>query len=170
MEEFLTVAKIVKPQGIRGEVKVVALTDSAQNLKDFSKVYIGEVPYRILKVRPQDDKCAIVALSGVADRNAAEELRGREICARRADAPELPPDTYYIVDIIGCAAFNDKGEKLGVISLITPARTDIYEVEKTDGGKLVFPAVEGLILDIDVEGRKVILGAEKLAQVGLEEK
>ncbi|MDE7300599.1 MAG: ribosome maturation factor RimM [Clostridia bacterium] len=169
MADKLCLAKIVKPQGIRGEVKVLTMTDSPEDLSAFDKVYIGGNSYKILKVRPQGGDCAIVALSGIADRNAAELLRDKFMEADKSDAPALPDDTYYIADIVGCAVFCG-GEKIGTVADITPARTDIYEVEKLAGGKLLFPAVKGVIEDIDLEKGVVTLNKTKLAEVALDEK
>ena len=54
MKDFLTIATIVKPQGIRGEVKVLALTDSPEDLQAFTRVYVGGKPCKILKsARPK---------------------------------------------------------------------------------------------------------------------
>lgn len=170
MEEFLTVAKIVKPQGIKGEVKVIAMTDDVEDLCEFTKVYIGGNPYKMLNVRPCGGDCAIVALSGVFDRNAAELLRGFNVEAKRCDAPALPEGRFYITDVIGCTAVTEDGEEIGTVTSITPARSDIYEVEKVDGSHLTFPAAEGVIENIDVEGGKITLNKKRLAQVGLESK
>ncbi len=170
MNEFLTVAKIVKPQGIRGEVKVLSLTDSAEDLTAFTKVYIGGNLYKLLNVRPCGGDCAIVALSGVFDRNAAELLRGLDVEVKRADAPELPEGRFYIADIIGCKVVLENGAEVGTVSAITPARTDIYEVEKPDGTHITFPAADGVIQDIDVESGVITLNKKRLAEVGLESK
>lgn len=169
MEDFLTIATVVKPQGIRGEVKVLALTDSPEDLQDFTKVSVGGKPYRILKVRPQPGNCAFITLSGVADRNTAELLRGASITVDRADAPSLPDDRVYIADVIGCSVVDEKGTHLGEVAEITPARTDIYEVSKPDGKKLVFPAVDGVISHIDISEKRVVVNSEKLAEVSLVE-
>lgn len=170
MEEFLTVAKIVKPQGIKGEVKVIAMTDSVEDLCEFTKVYIGGNPYKMLNVRPCGGDCAIVALSGVFDRNAAELLRGFNVEAKRVDAPALPEGRFYITDVIGCKVFTDDGVEIGTVTDITPARSDIYEVEKLDSSHLTFPAAEGVIESIDVEGGRITLNKKRLAEVGLESK
>ena len=167
MTDFLTIATIVKPQGIRGEVKVLAMTDFPEDLKAFDKVYIGGNCYKMLKVRPQGGNCAFVTLSGIADRNAAELLRGKEITVLREDAPALPEDTFYIADVIGCTVVDDEGKIYGEVESITPARTDIYEVRKPDGKILTFPAVEGLITDIDVVARKVTVSAARIKEVAL---
>lgn len=169
MKDFLTVATIVKPQGIRGEVKVITMTDSPEDIQAFKRVYIGGVEYKLLKVRPQGDSCAFLTLGGIADRNAAELLRGKQVETARSDAPELPADTFYIADVIGCSVVDDTGAEVGEVIDITPARTDVYEVKKPDGKTLVFPAVDGVIIDINVAARRVVLSREKLAQVALDE-
>ena len=73
MQDYLTVATILKPQGIRGEVKVKALTDTAEDLKAFKKLLIDGVEYPVLSVRAQGE-FAFLGLKGIADRNAAELL------------------------------------------------------------------------------------------------
>ena len=169
MTDYLTIATIVKPQGIRGEVKVLTMTDEPADLKAFDRVYVGGNAYKILKVRPQSGNCAFITLSGIADRNAAETLRGMEIRVARDDAPALPDDTFYIADVIGCTVAGDNGEIYGEVESITPARTDIYEVRKPDGKIMTFPAVEGLILEIDTAARKVVVSSARMAEVALDE-
>ncbi len=170
MEEFLTVAKIVKPQGIKGELKVLALTDTPSDLCAFTKVYAGGNAYKMLNVRPCGGDCAIVALGGVCDRNAAELLRGVTLEVKREDAPALPEGRYYIADVVGCKAVTESGAEIGVVKSVTPARCDIYEVEKSDLSRLIFPAAEGVIENIDVENGVITLNKKRLSEVALEEK
>lgn len=169
MKDYLTIATIVKPQGIRGEVKVLTMTDSPEDLQAFDRVYIGGNAYKMLKVRPQGGNCAFVTLSGIADRNAAELLRGLDILALREDAPALPEDTYYIADLIGCKVQDDTGAEIGAVESVTPAKTDIYEVAKGNGKKVVFPAVKGLITSVDLSARTVTVSAARFKEVALDE-
>lgn len=167
MENYLTIAQIVKPQGIRGEVKVLAMTDGPTDLKAFDRVYVGGNALKILKVRPAGGNCAYLTLSGIADRNAAETLRGQEVRVMRSDAPALPEDTFYIADLIGCNIVDENGRVYGEVESITPARTDIYEVRTPEGKILTFPAVEGLISEIDAAARRVTVSASRLKEVAL---
>lgn len=167
MENYLTIAQIVKPQGIRGEVKVIAMTDGPTDLQAFDRVYVGGNALRILKVRPAGGNCAYLTLSGIADRNAAETLRGQEVRVMRSDAPALPEDTFYIADLIGCNIVDENGRVYGEVESITPARTDIYEVRTPEGKILTFPAVEGLISEIDAAARRVTVSASRLKEVAL---
>ncbi len=169
MKDFLTVAKILKPQGIRGEIKVMTYTDSPEDLQSFDRVYVGGNCYKMLKVRPQNGDCAFITLLGIADRNAAETLRGYDVEVDRIDAPALPEGTYYIVDVIGCKVIDENGEELGIVKTITPARTDVYEYEKPDGKVVVFAAVDGVILSTDVEAKTLTVDRAKLSEVAIDD-
>ena len=165
MQEKLTVATILKPQGIRGEVKVKALTDSADDLKALKKLIIDGVEYSVLSVRTSGE-FAFFSLKGIADRNAAEVLRGKDIEVNRKDIPELPEGRYYIVDLIGCSVVTERGDILGEVTSVTPAKTDIYELQQ--GGKqITFVAADGVILDINIEERKITVNAKRFKEVSL---
>lgn len=167
MQSTLTIATVLKPQGIRGEIKVKALTDSAEDLKNFPRVFIDGVEYKVLSVRPAGD-CAFLSLRGIADRNAAELLRGKELQALREDAPELPEDTFYLVDVLGCEVVTEKGKRLGTIVDITPAKTDIYVVEG-EGRRITFVAADGVIEDIDVVSGRMTVNKKRFDEVAMYE-
>ncbi len=167
MQDKIVIGEILKPQGIRGELKIKPLLDDVALVKKFRKVYIGGAEYKVLSAR-YDTGAAYLALSGVADRNAAELLRGKEVEALRADAPALEEGRYYIVDVIGCTVVDGAGERLGEITDILSAHTDIYVMQ--DGEKeFMFPAAEGVIADVDVENKVVTVNKTRLMQVLVEQ-
>ena len=165
MEKTLTIATVLNPQGIRGQINVKTLTDSAEDLCNFARVFIDGAEYKVLAVRPAGD-CAYLTLRGIADRNAAELLRGKEVVALREDAPELPEDTFYLVDVLGCEVVTEKGKSMGTIIDITPAKTDIYVVEG-NGKRVTFVAAEGVIEDIDVQAKRVTVNKKRFDEVAL---
>ena len=167
MQDKIVIGEILKPQGIRGELKIKPLLDDAALIKKFKKVYIGGAEYKVLSARV-DTVAAYLALSGVADRNAAELLRGKEVEALRADAPALEEGRYYIVDVIGCDVVTNSGERLGKIEDILSAHTDIY-VMKDGDREFMFPAAEGVIAEVDVENKVVTVDKERLMQVIVEQ-
>ncbi|HBN12235.1 MAG TPA: 16S rRNA processing protein RimM [Clostridiales bacterium] len=165
MHDKLTVATVLKPQGIRGEVKVKALTDSAEDLKGLKKLFIDGVEYPVLSVRAQGD-FAYMGLKGVADRNAAELLRGKDMLAERSEMPELPDGRYYIVDLIGCEVVTERGDFIGEVTEVTPAKTDIYTLDA--GGKsITFVAADGVITEVDVAARKITVNEKRFREVSL---
>ncbi len=165
----LIVAKILKPQGIKGELKVASYTDSPEDLQAFDAVYVGGNRYKVLKVRPQAGDLAYISLAGIADRNAAEELRNEDVVVDRDEIPALPDGAHYIADVIGCEVVTREGEVLGVVSDIVPARTDVFEYVKPNGGKVVFAAADGVIADIDTAGKKVTVDKARLSEVAIDD-
>lgn len=163
MQKYLTVGTVLKPQGIRGEIKVMPYTDYAEDMKDFTCVSIGGTQYKVLACRVAGGY-AYLTLRGVADRNAAELLRGKDVLVDREEAPELPEDRVYIADVIGCALVTEQGEKLGEVLDVTPARTDIYTV-LIGGKQVMFAAADGVIISVDVQGGTVTVSKERFEQV-----
>ena len=161
----ITVAIILKPQGIRGEVKVKAETDTAEELKAFKTVLIDGVAYSVLSVRAQGE-FAYLSLKGVADRNSAELLRGKEIEVERSEMPDLPDGRYYIGDLIGCTVVNERGDILGEVEEVTPAKTDIFTLKK-DGKTIMFPAADGVILTVDANAKKITVNGKRFKEVSL---
>lgn len=164
-ENKLSIAVVLKPQGIRGEIKIKVFLDSAEDFKNFSRVFIDGAEYKILSVRAQGE-FAYVALKGIADRNAAELLRGKEMEVFHSEMPALPEGRYYIADLTGCEVYTSAGEKIGEVTAVTPARTDIYTVE-TPKGELSFAAAEGVIESVDVENKKITVNKKRFKEVSV---
>ena len=165
MEDVLTIGLVLKPQGIRGELKVKPFTDSAEDFCDLKRVFLDGVEYKILTVRTGPD-VVFLGLRGVPDRNAAELLRGKSVQIPRDEAPEPEEGRYYIADILGSEVVTAEGEVLGVLSDVRGAATDIYTV--TNGEKdILFPALKEVILCIDPEAKKITVDKKRFLEVAV---
>ena len=154
--ERLVIGEVLKPQGIRGELKVKTYTDFPEDVKAFGTVYIEDKPYKILSFRVGTDGAAYMGLRGIPDRNAAELFRGKKLEGEREDAPELEEGQYYIVDIIGLSCETEEGEILGTVKDISNLSSDIYTIEKA-GKSILFPAVKGVVKKVDIANKKLIV-------------
>lgn len=165
MVDKITIAQILKPQGIRGEIKVKCLLDSPNDIKKYKNIEIDGNSYQILAVRT-DSNAGYLNLSGVYDRDSAEKLRGKYLEVSRENAPALEEGVYYIVDILGSDLYTDNGKNIGKIVDIYTASTDVYVIQQGEK-KLSFPKVDGLILDIDIVNKKVTVCADRLKEIML---
>ena len=165
MEEKLNVAAVLKPQGIRGEIKIKVFLDDCEDFKSFKRIFIGGAEYSVLSVRTQGD-FAFVALKGIADRNAAELLRGKDIEVLRSDCPPLPEGRFYIADLLDCEVFYTSGEKIGEVKEVVPAATDVY-VLSTANGEISFAAADGVIDTVDVENKKITVNKKRFKEVSV---
>jgi 16S rRNA processing protein RimM len=83
---------------------------------------------------------AIARLSGVADRTAAEALRGTVLTVPRSALPPLGEGEYYYADLIGLCAVSTDGETLGVcVAVENFGAGDVIEIEKPDGERFMVP-------------------------------
>ena len=162
----LVIAEVLKPQGIRGEIKVKTFTDAPENVKAFKTVYIDGNPYKILSFRVGNDGAAYLGLRGVPDRNAAELLRGKIIEGERDDGPVLDEGQYYIVDILGLLCETEDGETLGTVTDISNFSSDIYTIEKA-GKKILVPAVKGVIKRVDLENKKLVVDKKVFDEIAV---
>jgi 16S rRNA processing protein RimM len=162
----LLIGEVLKPQGIRGELKIKTFTDFPEDVKKFGTVYIDEKPYKILSFRVGTDGMAYIGLRGIPDRNAAELFRGKKLEGAREDAPELEEGRYYIVDIIGLSCETQEGEFLGTVKDIKNLASDVYTIEK-DGKSILFPVVKNVIIDIDLINKKVVLDKKVFDEIAV---
>ena len=74
MQKKVLIGKIVKAQGIKGEVKVMPITSDIQRFKKINYCFINNIKYTITHVRIGADNFAYLTFSEITDRNAAELL------------------------------------------------------------------------------------------------
>ena len=132
--EKILVAKIVAPQGVRGEVRVQTYTHNATDLKKlklYSDKLIGGAFHFVRQLNPKST-VIIAKIDGVNDRNAAELLRNVELFINRADLPDLKDGEYYQADLIGMKVIRD-GIMLGVVDNVQNyGGGDILELDNGD--------------------------------------
>ena len=163
MQETLKIGVIVKPQGIRGEVKVQPLTDDINRFKKLKEVIIDEQNYRVTA-------CTIgggtvfLSFAGIYDRNTAETFRGKFLHVTRENAVPLEEGRYFIADIIGCELLVD-GEAVGEIVDVFSARTDVFTVKCVNGKTMRFPFLKDAILSVDVQNKRIIADKKRLAEI-----
>ena len=168
-QSHLLVGEIVRPQGIRGEVKLRHYTDDPARFLELKTVLHqkegGFTPLTILSARVRGED-VYLSLEGVEDRNAAEKLRGAMLYVDRAHAAELAENQWFIADLLGARAQDTQGRPLGVLQEVyTPGGTDVF-VFHTPQGTLMVPALQSVLLSVDVEKGLIVLDENKLSEVG----
>ena len=151
-----------------GEVKVKPYTDDLRRFQSLKEVLVEETPYKVLRARVAMD-FVFLALSGVADRNAAETLRGKNLYVTRENAAPLKKNTYYIVDILGCSVLDEEGTCYGTVIDVTPALRDVYTVQGADGKVMRFPLLKDMIIRISPEEKQMVFSKKRLSEVSVYE-
>ena len=86
------------------------------------------------------------------------KLSGSELYMERESLPKATEDSYYPFDIEGTEVFDEDGNRLGLVeSVLETGANDVWEVRKPDGGELLIPVIEPVILKIDFDaGRATV--------------
>jgi 16S rRNA processing protein RimM len=170
MARRLAAAQIVKPQGIKGEVKLKPLGDDAYDLTDIDEVYLSESsqnPIRVTKVWIYK-KSAFMALEGVTDRNQAETLRGKILYVEMPQEYELDEGQFYVADLIGCDIADESGKKLGTLKdILQHGAADVYVVEGERN--FMMPSLKKVIISTDIKAKIITVDAKALSEVAVYE-
>ena len=137
-DKSVTLAAIIGAHGVTGEVRLKLFGEGFASLKPHKTFNGGALTLEKLK---DDGKGgAIARLAGVADRTAAEALRGTALTVPRSALPPLGDGEYYYADLIGLPAVSTEGEALGVcVAVENFGAGDVIEIERPDGERFMVP-------------------------------
>ena len=162
--QFIAVGRVVTVWGVRGEVKVEAMTDFPDRFSPQEKVYIKGQAVTIEQSRWHRGR-VILKLATIDKVEDATELRGQLLEVPQSQVRPLPNGEYYQFQLLGLEVWTTEGELLGRISHILPTGSNDVYVVPSKHGELLIPAIEDVVISIDLEkGRIVIELIEGLIQ------
>lgn len=155
--EHVAVGRINSIWGVQGHVKVTAMTNNPDRLSKGAHVYVNGVPRTITDVRyPRG--YPVVLFDGITTADEAETLRGALIEIDEEELPALPEGEYYVHDLIGLAVFTSDGRDLGrVYDVLRTGSNDVYVVRKHGQRDVLIPALEGVLLEVDLQGDRMVI-------------
>lgn len=157
MQQYFEIGEIVNTHGVKGELKVIPLTDDINRYDELEWVYVrvkGEQRrYDVESVRYHKNN-VLLKLKNIDDMTCAEGVKGCFIEIPRELAIKLPKNSYFISDLIGCGVVDDNEGKIGrVVDVMETGSNDVYVVKDANNKELLFPAIKEVILDVDIENR-----------------
>jgi 16S rRNA processing protein RimM len=159
-ERRIALAAVAGAHGVKGEVRLKLFSDSVESLSAQKELYVGGAKRRLLSVR-DSGKTAVARFEGVADRSAAEALRGTLVEIDRSALPPLEEGEYYHADLIGLTAVDGDGKTVGmVVTVENYGAGDLLEIEMEGGRTSLIPFKDGVA---DLIDGKIVVDAEFLA-------
>lgn len=168
--DAIEVGRIADAWGIKGWFKVHAFSSAPEALfsakswflqpaEKGTKQFTGTVVLPVKQARFHSD--TIVATSPeVADRNAAEALRGARVFVAREHFPKTEDGEFYWVDLMGLAVVNREGVELGVVKdlMATGPQTVLVLGFEQDGKEQerLIPFVDAYVDSVDLAGKKIV--------------
>lgn len=161
------VGRVVGAHGLAGELRVKLLGADPDAFSGAGTLWLARdesdpaaTPHALRGVAAGRAGECRVALAGIADRAAAEAARGAWLLARASDLARPEPGEYYVYELVGCRAFDGSGRLLGVVSGIwETGGSDVLVIEDEGGREHLVPAVRALLLEVDVDARRIAIDA-----------
>src|SRR5205823_4319064 len=130
--------------GIHGEVRLQLFAESGDSLARNRALFVGGRELTLESVR-DGGATAIARFAGIADRSAAEALRGSLVEIDRSALPPLEAGEYYHADVIGLPAVDRDGKAVGtVVSVENYGAGDLLEIEAESGKRSLIPFRENI--------------------------
>lgn len=167
--DYYRIACIVRPHGVQGSVKLEPLTDNVNRFRGLQEAYLEangtRTPVKLSGIGISPDAVTL-HIEGVDTREQAEQLRGAYLCVDRANAVRLPPDTYFVADLIGCMVTDTNGIAYGrVQDVLETGANDVYVVEGER--PMLLPALKKVLHEVDVENKRIVLAHEVIGEVAV---
>ena len=159
-QRLVLMGAILGAHGIKGEVKVKSFAAKPADIAEYGPLTDTKHKRSFeLSIVGAAKGVLIGRIAGIADRNAAEALKGVELFVDRdrLTAPK-DPEEYYLADLIGLAAFDGEDAKLGeIVSVDNYGAGDLLLVVPESGEGFVVPFAKAFVPVVDVKGGRVVL-------------
>lgn len=156
LPELLEVGRLVAAQGLRGEVRVLPLSDFPERFTRpgwrWLRSRSGAIQaLRLLSGRPLPGRdLYVLRLEGIEAREAAEALVGQQLLVDAADRPPLEAGEFHLLDLVGLEVrLLPEATCIGTVTDLLHGGNDLLEIALSDGGRrLLIPFVEAIVPEV----------------------
>jgi 16S rRNA processing protein RimM len=151
---------IVGVQGVRGQVRIKSYAARPEDVGAYGPLQDKSGQRRFeVKAEGVSRGAVIGRIAGIADRNAAEALRGVELYVDRAALPAAKDDEYYHADLIGLVAQDRTGGRIGTVRSVEEyGAGPLLQIERPGSRKTVLvPFTKAVLVEVDLAGGRIVL-------------
>ena len=153
----VTLAAVTGAHGVTGEVRLKLFGEGLEAFSAHRRFNDGALT--LSKLRDDGKGGAIARFAEIADRTAAEALRGTVLTVPRSALPPLAEGEYYPADLVGLAVVSDAGEPLGtVVAVENYGAGDLLEIERPTGKRFMVPMTAAAVPEWSQERAVIAAG------------
>ncbi|WHX27141.1 ribosome maturation factor RimM [Virgibacillus halodenitrificans] len=156
------IGKIVNTHGIRGEIKVVRISDFEERFNKGNTVYVikeNKEPHPVvIKSHRIHKGFDLLVFEGYDSINDVEGFKGASLEITEDQLTELEENEFYYHEIIGCTVFSEENEEIGRIKeILSPGANDVWVVQRAGQKDLLIPYIEEVVKEVDTQEKKVVI-------------
>ncbi len=158
---YLAIARILRPQGRKGEVAAEILTDFPERFSGLRSAFVevpGQAPQPLGVESSWPHKGRIILkFSGVDTIEGASRLRGLQVLIPWEQRMPLPEHHYYLCELQDCTVVW-RGKEIGMVGEVeSTGGVDILHVRRTDGNEVLIPFAQEICTQIDLSARRIVI-------------
>jgi 16S rRNA processing protein RimM len=164
MTNLIAVGKVVAPHGVRGELRIMPLTDFPDRFESLAVVNLDEQTQLAIESVHYHKHYVLLKFKGYDSRNAIDCLRGKVLYITRDKLMPLPAGRFYHFDLIGLAVFTEAEKYLGKLTeIIETGSNDVYviEVDQPGAKPLLIPALKQVVKKVDLENKRMVVALQE---------
>ena len=157
-DNLITIGKIVAPHGVRGDLRVIPLTDFPERFRSLKSICLDDGTKLVVEGVKYHKQFVLLKIQGLDSINSVEALRGKLIKITQDELVKLPEGQYYQFQILGLKVYTESGEYLGTITdILQTGSNDVYVTEQEGKPPILIPALKQVVLNIDISAGKIIV-------------
>ena len=162
-DEYILVAKIGKPVGLKGWAKVNSYTRPEDNLKGYKKFYLGKKKKIIQQeFAKKSGKTLILKFKDINSIEEIEMLKNTDLFISALDLPKLKKNEFYWKDLIGMEVISTKGDRFGkVIEMIEAGSRDVMRIKDKNNKKSILIPFEFGVFVEEVKNNQILVNWDR---------
>lgn len=154
--DYTAIGKIINTHGIKGELKILPLTEDISRFDSLEEVYIGEDKLKVKTIGVKYNKdIPIVKFNEFDNINQVLKYKEEYLYVSDDNLIELREDSYFIFDLIGCKVEDMEGSHIGFVEdVIENPGNDVYVIKDKDKEYLV-PVIKEFIKEINIDNKLI---------------
>ncbi len=152
------VGRIGAAHGLRGELRVKSFTDDPMALGAYGPLQTGDGRTLTVAAARPAKGVLVVRFAEIADRDQADALIGADLYVSRAALPAAGQDEYYHADLIGLAAVDPAGNRVGTVAAVPDfGAGPLLEIASERGETEFVPFTRATVPVVDISGGRLVI-------------
>jgi 16S rRNA processing protein RimM len=161
-EKMYTVGKIINTHGIRGDLKVLRVSDFEDRFEIGKVLYLVTDNQVVRELEIDGHRIHkgfdLLHFNGLNNINEVEHFKGSTLKITESQLTELEENEYYYHEIIGCEVLTIEGNSIGQVKeILAPGANDVWVIKQPKGKDILIPYIKEVVKNIDIAEKKIVI-------------
>ena len=158
MHNQIVIGKIVAPHGVRGDIRILPLTEKPEQFLDLEYLLLHDGRKLTVKHARFHKRMVLVTTEEIKSMNEAELLRDQEVLIKAEDLPELEEGQFYVADLIGLPVFDEEGKQIGTFKdSLSTGSNDVSLISVPGEKDIILPALKIYVKEINLAEKRIVV-------------